>query len=171
DIFVGIESDGTVYIVAHRSEMGTGIRTSLPLVVADELDADWSRVKLEQAIGDWHYGGQDTDGSHSIRDFFDVMRRAGATARLMLIQAAAAQWGVRAEDCETELHKVVHRTTGRKLGYGELAAAAARLPVPRKEAVRLKSKQQWRYIGKPHKSYDLVAECTGKAIYGIDVRR
>ena len=74
--FVGVDSDGTVYIVAHRSEMGTGIRTSLPLVVADELDADWKRVKIEQAIGDWRYGGQDTDGSHSIRDFFDVMRQA-----------------------------------------------------------------------------------------------
>ncbi len=171
DIFVGIESDGTVYIVAHRSEMGTGIRTSLPLVVADELDADWSRVKVEQAIGDWHYGGQDTDGSHSLRDFFDVMRRAGASARLMLIEAAAARWHVPAQECETDLHQVVHRASGRRLGYGELAAAASRLPVPHKEALRFKSKQQWRYIGKPHKSYDLAAQCTGQAIYGMDVRR
>ena len=81
--FVGVDSDGTVYIVAHRSEMGTGIRTSLPLVVADELDADWKRVRIEQAIGDWRYGGQDTDGSHSIRDFFDVgCARPAAPARL-----------------------------------------------------------------------------------------
>jgi isoquinoline 1-oxidoreductase beta subunit len=168
--FVGVDSDGTVYIVAHRSEMGTGIRTSLPLVVADELDADWKRVKVEQAIGDWRYGGQDTDGSHSIRDFFDVMREAGGTARLMLIEAAAAQWKVAPRDCETDLHEVVHRPTGRKLGYGALAAAASKLPVPRKEALRLKSKSQWRYIGKGHPSYDLTALCTGKAVYGMDAR-
>src|SRR6266498_1230948 len=86
NVFVGINTDGTVYIVAHRSEMGTGIRTSLPLVVADELDADWKRVKIDQAIGDPRYGDQNTDGSHSIRSFYDVMRYAGATARLMLIQ-------------------------------------------------------------------------------------
>lgn len=168
--FVGIDSDGTVYIVAHRSEMGTGIRTSLPLVVADELDADWKRVKVEQAIGDWRYGEQDTDGSHSIRDFFDVMRQAGGAARLMLIEAAAAQWKVRPGECETGLHEVVHRPTGRALGYGALAAAASKLPVPRKEALRLKSKNQWRYIGKGHPSYDLAALCTGKAIYGMDAR-
>jgi isoquinoline 1-oxidoreductase beta subunit len=168
--FVGVDSDGTVYIVAHRSEMGTGIRTSLPLVVADELDADWKRVKVEQAIGDWRYGGQDTDGSHSIRDFFDVMRQAGGTARLMLIEAAAAAWKVAPGECETGLHEVVHRPTGRKLGYGALAAAASKLPVPRKEAIRLKQKAQWRYIGKGDSSYDLAALCTGKAIYGMDAR-
>jgi len=168
--FVGVDSDGTVYIVAHRAEMGTGIRTSLPLVVADELDADWKRVKVEQAIGDWRYGGQDTDGSHSIRDFFEVMREAGGTARLMLIEAAAAQWKVRPVECETGLHEVIHRPTGRKLGYGKLAAAASMLPVPRKEALRLKNKSQWRYIGKGHASYDLVALCTGKAVYGMDAR-
>ena len=75
NVFVGIDTDGTVYIVAHRSEMGTGIRTSLPLVVADELDADWKRVKIDQAIGDPRYGDQNTDGSRSIRSFYDVMRR------------------------------------------------------------------------------------------------
>jgi len=168
--FVGVDSDGTVYIVAHRSEMGTGIRTSLPLVVADELDADWKLVKVEQAIGDWRYGGQDTDGSHSIRDFFEVMRQAGGTARLMLIEAAAAQWKVAPGACETGLHEVIHHPTGRKLGYGALAAAASKLPVPRKEALRLKTKGQWRYIGKGHPSYDLAAMCTGKAVYGMDAR-
>jgi isoquinoline 1-oxidoreductase subunit beta len=168
--FVGVASDGTVYIVAHRSEMGTGIRTSLPLVVADELDADWKLVKVEQAIGDWRYGGQDTDGSHSIRDFFDVMRQAGGTARLMLIEAAAVQWKVPPGECETGLHEVIHRETGRKLGYGALAAAASKLPVPRKEMLRLKTKSQWRYIGKGHPSYDLTALCTGKAVYGMDAR-
>src|SRR5437016_1788447 len=90
-VYVGIDTDGTVYIVAHRSEMGTGIRTSLPLVLADELDADWTRVKIEQAIGDARYGSQETDGSQSIREFYDAMREAGATARLMLTRAAAQQ--------------------------------------------------------------------------------
>ena len=95
NVFVGIDVDGTVHIVASRSEMGTMIRTTLPMIVADELDADWKRVKIEQAIGDLRYGDQNTNGSHSIRNFFDIMRQAGATARLMLIQAAAQQWGIR----------------------------------------------------------------------------
>ncbi|PYU47134.1 MAG: twin-arginine translocation pathway signal protein, partial [Acidobacteria bacterium] len=93
-VYLGIDADGTVWIVAHRSEMGTTSRTTLPLVVADELDADWKRVKIEQAIGDSRYGDQNTDGSHSVRSFYDAMREAGATARFMLIQAAAHQWSV-----------------------------------------------------------------------------
>jgi isoquinoline 1-oxidoreductase beta subunit len=93
-VFVGIHTDGTVYIIAHRSEMGNGVRTSLPRILADELDADWSRVKVIQGDGDAAYGSQDTDGSHSVREFFDVLREAGATARLMLVRAAAQQWGV-----------------------------------------------------------------------------
>jgi isoquinoline 1-oxidoreductase beta subunit len=169
--FVGIDTDGTVYIVAHRSEMGTVIRTSLPLVVADELDADWKRVKIDQAIGDARYGDQNTDGSHSIRSFFDVMRQAGATARVMLIQAAAQEWKVPASECRTEPHAVVHPQTGRRLSYGELASAAAKLQVPNKQDVRLKKKDEWRYIGKGMTSYDLTDLCTGKAVYGMDVRR
>jgi isoquinoline 1-oxidoreductase beta subunit len=90
-VYVGVETDGTVYIVAHRSEMGTSSRTSVPLILADELDADWSRVKIEQALGDPRYGSQDTDGSKSVREFFNPMREAGATARLMLVRAAAPQ--------------------------------------------------------------------------------
>jgi isoquinoline 1-oxidoreductase subunit beta len=170
NVFVGIDTDGTVYIVAHRSEMGTAIRTSLPLVVADELDADWKRVKIDQAIGDPRYGDQNTDGSHSIRSFYDVMRQAGATARFTLIQAAAQQWKVAPAECVTELHVVVHRPTGRRLGYGELAASAAKLPVPKQEQLQLKSKNSWRYIGKGMPSYDLEELCTGKAVYGMDAR-
>jgi len=167
--FVGINADGTVYIVAHRSEMGTIIRTSLPLVVADELDADWKRVKMDQAIGDPRYGDQNTDGSHSVRSFFDVMRQAGATARVMLIQAAAQKWDVPASECHTELHTVLHSATGRRLSYGELASAAAKLPIPSKQDVQLKTKNEWRYIGKGMTSYDLADLCTGKAVYGMDV--
>jgi isoquinoline 1-oxidoreductase beta subunit len=170
NIFVGIQQDGTVYIVAHRSEMGTVIRTSLPLVLADELDADWKRVKIDQAIGDKRYGDQNTDGSHSIRSFFDTMRECGATARWMLIQAAATQWNVPASECSTDLHTVVHKATGRHASYGELAAAAARLPVPKKEQLQMKKPSDWRYIGKGMTSVDLENLCTGKAMYGIDAR-
>jgi isoquinoline 1-oxidoreductase beta subunit len=169
-VYLGINPDGTVWIVASRSEMGTTSRTTLPLVVADELDADWKRVKIEQAIGDKRYGDQNTDGSHSIRSFFDAMREAGATARFMLMQAAAKQWSVPATECETDLHVVVHRSTNRAAGYGELASAAAKLPVPKREELKLKPKSAWRYIGKGEVSYDLEALVTGKAIYGMDAR-
>src|SRR5881296_2092723 len=168
NVYLAIDTDGTAYIIAHRSEMGSGSRTALPRIVADELDADWSRVKLVQATGDEKYGDQDTDGSHSVRSFFDTLRESGATARLMLVRAAAAQWGVPAVDCATELHSVVHKPSGKKLGYGALAAAAAKLEVPKKEDVKLKVRSEWRYIGKGTASYDLKDMCTGKATYGQD---
>src|SRR5258706_15227635 len=115
-VYVAIDTDGTAYIVAHRSEMGNGVRTALPRIGADELDADCARVKVVQATGDEKYGDQDTDGSHSVRSFFNTLREAGATARLMLVRAAAAQWGVPASECSTDLHVVVHKASGRKLG-------------------------------------------------------
>jgi len=170
NVYLAIDTDGTAYIVAHRSEMGSGSRTALPRIVADELDADWSRVKLVQATGDDKYGDQDTDGSHSVRSFFDTLREAGATARFMLVAAAAAKWGVPASECTTSPHTVVHQASGRKLGYGELAAAAAKLDVPKKESVKLKPRSEWRYIGKGAASYDLKDMCTGKAGYGQDAR-
>jgi isoquinoline 1-oxidoreductase beta subunit len=169
-VFLGINPDGTVWIVASRSEMGTIIRTTLPLVVTDELDADWNRVKIEQAIGDKRYGDQNTDGSHSVRSFYDTMRIAGATARLMLIQAAAHQWGVPASECETELHVVVHRATKRSAGYGELATAAAKLPVPLAADLQFKAKDARRFIGKGAPSRDLDSIVSGKAIYGMDAQ-
>src|ERR1700687_862084 len=152
-VYLGIDPDGTVWIVAGRSEMGTTSRTTLPLIVADELDADWNRVKIEQAVGDKRYGDQNTDGSHSIRSFYDAMREAGATARFMLIQAAAKQWGVPRAECETELHVVVHRSTNRRAGYGDLTRAAAKFPVPTKEELKLKPQSGWRSVGKGHVSY------------------
>ena len=168
-LWMSIASDGTVTIVAHRSEMGCGSRTALPLIVADELDADWSKVKIDQAIGDPKYGEQDTDGSHSVRSNFDLMRRVGATGRVMLISAAAAQWGVPQKECSTEPHFVVHRASGRKLGYGELAAAAAKLPVPREENLALKKRSEWRYIRKESNSlFDLPEIVTGQATFGMD---
>ncbi len=168
-LWMSIASDGTVTVIAHRSEMGSGSRTALPLVVADELDADWSKVRIEQAIGDAKYGDQDTDGSHSVRSNFELMRQVGATGRVLLIRAAAAQWGVSARDCTTEPHFVVHAASGRKLGYGEVAAAAAKLPVPKQEEVSLKDRSEWRYIGKESNAlFDLQDIVTGKAIFGMD---
>jgi len=170
-IFVGIHTDGAVYIVAHRSEMGNGVRTSLPRILADELDADWSRVQVVQADGDEAYGSQDTDGSHSVREFFDVLREAGATARLMLVRAAAQQWGVPESQCVADpVHVVTDKASARKLGYGELAALAAKQPVPKKEELQFKSPQQWRYIGRPAPGYDVTDVCAGKPLFGMDVR-
>src|SRR6185369_9667076 len=168
-VYLGIEPDGTVIIVAHRSEMGTGIRTALPMVAADELEADWSRVRIEQAIGDARYGDQNTDGSKSIRDFYLPLRRAGATARLMLERAAAAAWGVPVAECRVQNHRVVH-SGGRSLGFGELAALAAKQPVPAKEELRFKTPSEFRYIGIGVPIVDMAAICTGKGIFGIDAR-
>jgi isoquinoline 1-oxidoreductase beta subunit len=170
-IYLGVEPDGTVYIVTHRSEMGTGIRTTLPMVAADELEADWSRVKIEQALGDKAYGDQNTDGSKSIRGFFTAFREAGASARMMLVQAAATQWNVPASECKAHMHEVTHTPSGRKLGYGALAQAAGKLPVPKSEAVQFKPKSEWRYIGKEQQIADLADICSGKAVFGMDVKR
>jgi isoquinoline 1-oxidoreductase beta subunit len=170
NLFVGIKTDGTVLIVAHRSEMGTSSRTTLPLIVADEMDADWKRVQIEQAIGDARYGEQDTDGSHSVRSFMRVMQEYGASARLMLEQAAAARWGVPASECKASLHEVVHGLSGRKLGYGELAADAAKLSVPDKSKLTFKTKSEYRYIGKDIPVYDLADILHGKATYGMDAK-
>jgi isoquinoline 1-oxidoreductase beta subunit len=170
-VYVGIQTDGTVLIVAHRSEMGNGVRTSLPRILADELDADWSRVTVIQGDADAAYGSQDTDGSHSVREFFDPLREAGATARLMLVRAAAQRWGIPESQCVANpVHFVSDKSSGRKLGYGELAALAAKLPVPKKEELKFKSPQEWRYIGKPAPGYDVTDVCSGKPLFGMDVR-
>jgi isoquinoline 1-oxidoreductase beta subunit len=170
DVYLGLEKTGQVIVIAHRSEMGTGIRTGLPMVAADELDADWSQVRVEQAIGDRKYGDQNTDGSRSMRDFYDPLRLAGATMRLMLERAAAAQWGVPVAECRAENHRVVYSPDGRSLGYGELAEAAARQPLPGREELRFKSPEEFRYIGKGVPLVDLDAICRGTAVFGTDTR-
>ena len=117
-----------VTIIAHRAEMGTGAKTSLPMAVADELEADWSRVKIVQSPGDEKkYGNQNTDGSRSIRHFIQPMRECGAAMRQMLEAAAAQRWGVGVAEVQAQNHEVVHKPSGRKLGYGELAARRERL--------------------------------------------
>ncbi|HYR38265.1 MAG TPA: xanthine dehydrogenase family protein molybdopterin-binding subunit [Methylomirabilota bacterium] len=171
-VFVAIGEDGTVTIVCHRSEMGQGVRTGMPMIVADELEADWKRVRVVQATGDEkRYGNQDTDGSRSTRHFFDPMRRCGAAARSMLEAAAAERWKVPVTEVEAKNHEVVHRPTGRRAGYGSLAKAAAGQPVPARDTLRLKDPSKFRYIGKGNlKLVDGRDIVTGKAQYGIDTR-
>ena len=169
-VFLAIGEDGTVTITCHRQEMGQGVRTSLPMVVADELEADWGRVRVQQATGDQErFGNQDTDGSRSMRHFFEPMRRCGASARTMLRQAGAARWGVPIGEVRALNHEVVHAPTQRKLGYGELAVAASRLPVPARETLRLKQPKEFRYIGKGNvKLVDGPDMVAGRGKYGID---
>jgi isoquinoline 1-oxidoreductase subunit beta len=169
-VFVMIGDDGTVTIVVHRSEMGQGVRTGMPLIVADEMEADWSKVRIEQAPADENkFGNQDTDGSRSTRHFLDPMRRCGAAARMMLAQAAALAWNVPLDEVRALNHEVVHEKSGRKIGYGALAKRAAKLNVPPPSVLRLKAPEEFRYIGKGGvplvDGSDIV---TGRARYGID---
>jgi isoquinoline 1-oxidoreductase beta subunit len=170
-VFVSIDPDGTVTIVAHRSEMGTGSRTSLPMIIADEMEADWDRVKIVQAPGDEKvYGNQDTDGSRSLRHHIQPAREIGASVRQMLKEAAAAQWGVDAADVEATGHQVVHRSLGLRLDYGDLAEAAMALPTPARDSLAFKDEREFRYIGKGAvQIYDLHDITTGKAVYGADI--
>ena len=170
NVFVAIANDGAVTLTAHRSEMGQGIRTSLAQLLADELEADWSRVTVVQAEGDEKFGDQYTDGSRSVVKNFDRLRQFGAAARIMLEQAAAKTWGVDVADCQARNHQVVNLKTQEKLDYGELVATAIELPVPTTEQLKLKPRDQWRYIGKPMPIVDMADMTHGRAIYGIDVR-
>ncbi len=182
NVFIHIAPDGIVTIVNNRSEMGQGIRTSLIMVGADELGADWEQVRVQQADANQEkYGNQNTDGSRSMRHWYDPMRRAGAAARQMLEQAAANEWGVPVHEVKTAVHKVVHTPSGRELGFGELAKAARELEVPGRNALVLKADSELRYIGKEAglingdlksaypKAIDGEDIVTGKAIYGADV--
>ena len=171
-IFVSIAPDGIVSILAHRSEMGTGVRTSLPLIVAEEMEADWTKVRVVQAPGDEvKFGNQDTDGSRSTRHYLLPMRQIGAMARAMLEAAAAKRLGVPASEVKAVNHEVVHSASGKRLGFGELAADAANQPVPAVDSVQLKSPKDFRYLGKGQVSIvDLHDITVGKARYGADVR-
>ena len=171
-IFVAIAPDGIVTIVAHRAEMGTGVRTSLPMIVADEMEADWARVRIQQALGDEEkYGNQDTDGSRSTRHYLQPMREVGAAARTMLEAAAAKRWNVPVSEVRAANHEVVHTPTGQRLGYGELATDASAQPVPETAGLRLKDPKDFRYIGRGRVGITDLRDITmGKATYGADVR-
>lgn len=170
NVFLHVASDGVVTIVCHRSEMGQGIRSSLPVLIADELGADMARVKIVQADGDKAYGDQNTDGSSSVRTIYEDMRRVGATARVMLVAAAAKRWKVKPEDCEARDHAVFHRGGRETLGFGELALEAGKLTVPKPADVKLRPRSELRHVGQPLPLLDGPAYVTGKANFGADVR-
>ncbi len=167
NVYINISGSGIVTLFAHRSEMGTGIRTSLPLIMADELEADWKMVKLEQAVADEKYGDQNTDGSYSMRMFYPKMRKAGATVRHMLELAAAKEWNVPVAECTAKNHKVVHNS-GKSLGFGFLAEKANKIEIPKEEDIKLKKNSEFKYIGKKTSIYDQKDIVTGKAKFGLD---
>ena len=168
--FVQVAHDGTVSIVCHRSEMGQGIRSSLPAVVADEMGASWERVKIVQADGDARYGDQNTDGSESVRSFLHGMRVAGATVRTLLVGAAAERWRVPAERLVARDHVVKDPATGRSIGFGDLAEAASKLPVPEAEQVALRPDSELQRVGRELPLVDGLAYVTGQALFGADVK-
>lgn len=167
NVWLRIDPDGKVTVTVGKSEMGQGVRTSLPMIVAEELDADWEHLAVEQAIPKPDGPSLGTGGSWSIGGSWKPLRQAGATARAMLVTAAAAKWGVDAPTLRTERGFVIDGT-GRRLSYGELATAAAALPVPKD--VPLKSAKDFRLLGRRTKRLDGPAIVTGKAKYGIDTR-
>jgi isoquinoline 1-oxidoreductase beta subunit len=167
--FLAIATDGTITIWLTRSEMGQGIQTALPRLIAEELDADWARVKVEQAVaGDLDYGTLFTAGSSSISGNWIELRRAGAVARAMLVDAACDVWGAKASDCRTESSEVIHGPTGRRFSYGELAIAASGQRAPLRP--KLKDPAAFRLIGRDVPRLDTPAKVSGAAQYGIDVR-
>jgi isoquinoline 1-oxidoreductase subunit beta len=172
--FIRIARDGTVSFIVHKVEMGQGTFTSIPMLLAEELDVDLQKVRLEQApannalYADPLLGGQVTGGSTSVRGAWEPLRQAGATARAVLVQAAAEQWKVDAKECTTANGTVTHAASGRSAHYGELVDAASKLKAP--AIVQLKKAKDFRLIGKPTKRLDSPDKVDGKAMFGIDAR-
>ncbi|HRF60610.1 MAG TPA: molybdopterin-dependent oxidoreductase [Fimbriimonadaceae bacterium] len=167
--WVRVDPDNWVTITAGRPDMGQGVRTSLAMIVADELDADWSRVRIVQAPADMaRFGNQGTGGSMSVRSSFGPLRRAGATARAMLVSAAASQWGVAPGSLRVERGVVYDDAGKRKATFGQLAVAASKVAVPEADAVPLKTPDRFTIIGKATPSVDLNAMVTGAAVFGAD---
>ena len=170
NVFVHVSPSGVVTIVNHRSEMGQGIRSSLPVLLADELGADMKHVVIQQADGDKKFGDQNTDGSNSVRGIYTEMRKAAATARVMLIAAAARRWNVDPKACVAQDHSMVHTKSQRKLGFGALAIEAGALPIPAPEQVVLRPKSELKHVGHKLPLLDGPAFVAGTAVYGADVR-
>jgi isoquinoline 1-oxidoreductase subunit beta len=173
--FVRVGTDGRITIFVGQAEMGQGVLTSLPMIVADEMDADLDRVAVEMvgadpAFNHPMFGTQVTGGSTSVRGLFDPLRRAGAEARHLLVEAAATRLEVETAELRTERGRVIHEASGRSLDYGELANAAAQLPRPDPEAIRLKTPDQYRYIGRDRRRTEGPDKVTGRAQFGMDVR-
>lgn len=170
--FIHIAADDSITIVVNKSEMGQGVYTSLPMLVAEELEADWSRIRVESApvaavYNHTGFGMQLTGGSTSIPSSWEQLRRVGASARVLLIRAAAQQWGVPESECHAEMSQVIHAKSGRKSSYGALAAAAANLPLP--DNVPLKQPKDFKLLGKPMKRLDTPEKINGSARFGLDV--
>jgi len=166
--YLRITPDNKITIVVARSEMGQGVRTALPMILAEELEADWKQIEIEQAGASTLYGDQTTGGSASVRTTWDPMRKAGAAAREMLITAAALTWGVGRSTCAAQQGSVVHGVSKRRLSYGELAAKAATLPAP--TDVTLKQAKDYKIVGQRLARMDTPAKVKGEAVFGIDFR-
>ncbi|MFC3122730.1 xanthine dehydrogenase family protein molybdopterin-binding subunit [Agaribacter flavus] len=170
NLFVSISPDNTVHIICHRSEMGQGIRTGIPQIVADELGADWKQVKVVQGLANKAYGSQNTDGSRSIRNFFTTMREMGATARMMLEQAAADVWTVDTKQVYTKENYVYLKGQDKKLSFGELAELAAKVTPPAKDTLVFKSRKDFTLIGKSVPNVDLPDVLAGSTVFGQDIK-
>jgi isoquinoline 1-oxidoreductase beta subunit len=167
--FIRIDPDNTITIMARNPEIGQGVRTSLPMMIAEELDADWSKVRIEQADLNSKFGMQMSGGSFSTPMAWEPLRQAGAAGRQLLLAAAAEKWGVPASECSTEASRVVHKKSGRSATYGELAEAAShQTPMPLNQ-VPLKDSKDYRIIGKAQPNCDNHTIVTGKQVFGIDV--
>ena len=166
--YLRITPDNKVTVVVARSEMGQGVRTALPMILAEELEADWNQIAIEQAGASTFFGDQTTGGSASIRTTWDPMRKAGAIAREMLISAAALTWGVPRSSCTAENGHIKHAASNRSLSYGELAGKAASLPIP--ADVPLKQSKDYKIVGQRLRRVDSRAKVTGAAVFGIDHR-
>jgi isoquinoline 1-oxidoreductase subunit beta len=170
NVFIHIAPSGVVTLVCHRSEMGQGIRSSLPFLFADELGADMARVRVVQADGDKAYGDQNTDGSTSIRNRYEEYRRLAATARVLLVAAAAQRWKVPPSACSARSNQVTHTASGRTLSFGELAIAASTLRTPALAQVEPRPDSELQLIGRELPLLDAKAYVTGQAVFGADVR-
>ncbi len=167
--YLKIAPDGKITVMLTRSEMGQGVSTSLPMILAEELEADWKQISVEQAGASTLYGDQSTGGSASVRTMWDPLRRAGATAREMLISAAALEWSVPRSACKAENSTIVHAASNRRLTYGELVNKAAILPVPTDPPLK-KDPKEYKIIGQRVPRLDTAAKVAGTAGYGIDFR-